>query len=76
MKIDDELESDRWMGRPPWLTDSDLVTLAVAQAPLGLHSETRRLRYANAHLGAMFPHLPQRPSATEYIGLDRLGSAT
>lgn len=31
VKIDDELETGRRMGRPPQLTDSELVTLAVAQ---------------------------------------------
>jgi hypothetical protein len=60
VKIDDELETGRWMGRPPQLTDSELVTLAVAQALLGFHSETRRLRYANTHLASMFPYLPQQ----------------
>jgi Transposase DDE domain len=60
VKIDDELEVERWMGCPPQLTDSELVTLAVAQALLGFHSEARWLRYANAHLASMFPYLPQQ----------------
>lgn len=30
VKVDDELEASRWMGRPPQLTDAELVTLAVA----------------------------------------------
>ncbi len=29
------------MGRPPRLSDSELVCLAVAQAVLGFHSEAR-----------------------------------
>ncbi|GAX57943.1 IS982 family transposase [Streptomyces olivochromogenes] len=60
VKVDDELEASRWMGRPPQLTDAELVTLAVAQALLGFHSETRWLRYAHTHLAAMFPYLPQQ----------------
>jgi hypothetical protein len=32
VKIDDEIGGTRWMGRPPLLTDSELVCLAVAQA--------------------------------------------
>jgi hypothetical protein len=47
-------------GRPPLLSDSELVCLAVAQAMLGFHSEARWLRYANKHLPGMFPYLPQR----------------
>lgn len=42
------------MGRPPQLSDSELVTVAVAQALLGFHSETR-LRYANVHLVSLCP---------------------
>lgn len=61
VKIDDEIGGTRWRGRPPLLTDSELVCLAVAQALLGFHSEARWLRYAHAHLRGMFPYLPQRP---------------
>jgi hypothetical protein len=60
VKIDDELEVHRWMGRPPRLSDSELICLAVAQALLGFGSETRWLRYANTHLLSMFPYLPQQ----------------
>jgi Transposase DDE domain len=60
VKIDDEIGGTRWMGRPPLLSDSELVCLAVAQALLGFHSEARWLRYANKHLSGMFPYLPQR----------------
>ncbi|MFI2609101.1 hypothetical protein [Kitasatospora sp. NPDC018619] len=60
VKIDDELGGTRWLGRPPLLSDSELVCLAVAQALLGYHSEARWLRYAHKHLCGMFPYLPQR----------------
>jgi hypothetical protein len=60
VKIDDAQGSDRWMGRPPRLTDSELICPAVAQAPLGFTSEVRRLRYAHAHVASMFPYLPQQ----------------
>lgn len=59
VKIDDELATGRRMGRPPQLTDAELVTLAVAQALLGFGSETRWLRYANSHMSSMFPYLAQ-----------------
>lgn len=60
VKIDDELAGPRWTGRPPLLTDSELVCLAVAQSLLGHTSEARWLRYARKHLSGMFPYLPQQ----------------
>lgn len=60
VKIDDEIGATRWMGRPPRLSDSELVCLAVAQAVLGFHSEARWLRFARKHLSGMFPYLPQQ----------------
>lgn len=60
VKVDDEIGGTRSLGRPPLLSDSELVCLAVAQALLGFHSESRWLRYANKHLSGMFPYLPQR----------------
>jgi DDE family transposase len=61
VKIDDELAGARPTGRPPHLSDSELVCLAVAQALLGYHNEARWLRFARAHLRGMFPYLPDRP---------------
>lgn len=61
VKIDDELVTDRWCGRPPLLSDSELVCLAVAQALLQVHSEARWLRFVGQRLGALFPYRPQRP---------------
>jgi hypothetical protein len=60
VKVDDEIGGTRCIGRPPLLSDSELVCLAVAQALLGFHSEARWLRYASRHLSGMFPYLPQR----------------
>jgi Transposase DDE domain len=60
VKIDDEIGGRRWLGRPPLLTGSELVCLAVAQALLGCNSGARWLRFARAHLAGMFPYLPQR----------------
>ncbi|MFI6457469.1 IS982 family transposase [Streptosporangium amethystogenes] len=61
VKIDDKIGGMRRLGRPPLLSDSELVCLAVAQALLGHHSEARWLRFAHAHLTGMFPYLPRRP---------------
>ncbi|MFY1679235.1 IS982 family transposase [Streptomyces sp. WMMC905] len=60
VKIDDELGGPRWLGRPPLLTDSELVCAAVAQAMLGFTSEAHWLRYARKHLSGMFPYLPRQ----------------
>ncbi|MFB7290032.1 IS982 family transposase [Actinacidiphila glaucinigra] len=59
--IDDRLKTSRWRGRPPRLTDAELVTLAVAQAMLGFHCEARWLRRRRS--SARFPYLPQRRPA-------------
>jgi len=68
VRVDDLLkaEPDRLPWRPrvgiaPKLADAELVTLAVMQALLGFTSEARWLRYARAHLSALFPYLPQQP---------------
>ena len=47
-------------GISPQLSDAELVTLAVLQALLGFTSEARWIRYARAHLGHLFPYLPQQ----------------
>ncbi len=41
VKIDDELGGPRRTGRPPVLTDSELVCVAVAQALPGFTSEAQ-----------------------------------
>ncbi|WP_318808083.1 IS982 family transposase [Streptomyces scabiei] len=51
----------RWLGRPPRLTDSELVCLAVGQALPGFTSEARWLRFVHSRLGAMFPYVPRQP---------------
>ena len=68
VKIDDLLKGAPhlalWrpaVGIVPKLTDAELVTLVVLQALLGFCSEARWLRYAHAHLGQLFPYLPQQP---------------
>lgn len=50
-------------GRRPELSDSELVTLAVAQVLLGFNSERRWIRHLHADPAwrAMFPYLPKQP---------------
>jgi hypothetical protein len=47
-------------GKPPKLTDAELVCLAVAQALLGARSERHWLRFARTRLGHRFSYLPQQ----------------
>ncbi len=56
--IDDYLEPRRRSGRPPRLTDAELLTLAVAQALLDIRSEARWLRLIPERLPGAFPYLP------------------
>jgi hypothetical protein len=58
VKIDDWLGRPRRAGRPPLLSDAELLTVAVAQALLGVRSEARWLRFLPVHLPGAFPYLP------------------
>ena len=58
VKIDDWLGKPRRTGRPPKLSDAELITMAVAQALLGIRSEARWLRFLPQHLPGAFPYLP------------------
>ena len=58
VKIDDWLGRPPRAGRPPELSDAELLTLAVAQALLGIRSEARWLRFVPRHLPGAFPYLP------------------
>ncbi|MGY1635015.1 IS982 family transposase [Geodermatophilus sp. SYSU D01186] len=56
--IDDRLAGRVRAGRRPRLTDSELLTLAVAQVLLDVHSEARWLRLVPEALPGAFPYLP------------------
>ncbi len=61
VKIDDWLGRPHRIGRPPKLSDAELLTIAVAQVLLGVRSEARWLRFVPRHLPGAFPHLPGQP---------------
>ncbi|MGH3742994.1 MAG: IS982 family transposase [Micromonosporaceae bacterium] len=61
VKIDDWLGQSVRVGRPPKLTDAELLTLAVAQVLLGVRSETRWLRFVPRGVPGAFPYLPGQP---------------
>jgi hypothetical protein len=55
----DELPGKRSRpGRPPRLSDAELVCLAVAQVLLGCNSERRWLRFVGHRLRHLFPYVP------------------
>ncbi|MBF9132866.1 hypothetical protein I0C86_28485 [Plantactinospora sp. S1510] len=58
VKIDDWLGRPRRFGRPPRLSDAELLTMAVAQVLLGVRSEARWLRFLPRHLPRASPYLP------------------
>lgn len=57
VEIDDFLEPRSGPGRPPKLSDAELVTLAVAQVFLGLPNDRQFLALAGYRLGHLFPTL-------------------
>ena len=62
--VDDHVVTPRTgRGRQPRLSDSELITLAVAQVLLGYHCERRWVRHirSSADWRAMFPYLPKQP---------------
>lgn len=56
--VDDLLPPRRRFGRPPRITDSELICLAVAQVLLDCPGERRFLRVAKRRLGHLFPYIP------------------
>jgi hypothetical protein len=57
VEIDDFLGPRRGPGRPPRLSDAELITLAVCQVFLGLPNDRQFLALARYRLGHLFPTL-------------------
>ena len=62
--LDDYLAARVRIGRPPKLTDAELLTLAVAQALLDVRSDARWLRLIPQRLPGAFPTCPASPATT------------
>lgn len=60
VQVDDFLPKRRGPGRPPRLTDAELITLAVAQMFLGIPNDRQFLALARWRLGHLFRYLPQQ----------------
>lgn len=58
---DDFLPPRQGPGRPPKITDAELITLAIAQVFLGLPNDRQFLALAAYRLGHLFPYLPKQP---------------
>lgn len=58
--IDDLVEPRPARGRPPRLSDAELVCLAIAQVLLDAGSERQWLRLVGDRLGHLFPYVPQQ----------------
>ena len=56
--VDELLGKRPGPGRPPKLSDAELVCLAVAQVLLGCNSERRWLRLVGCRLRHLFPYVP------------------
>ena len=56
--VDDLLPARRRFGRPPRISDSELICLAIAQVLLDCPNERRFLRLAERRLGHLFPYIP------------------
>ena len=59
--LDDFLPERAGPGRPPKITDAELIALAIAQVFLGIANDRQFLGFAIWRLGHLFPYLPQQP---------------
>jgi hypothetical protein len=66
--LDDNVIDRRRIGRPPLLTDAELLCLAIAQVLLGFPGERRWIRYARKNLRHLFPTCPTSPATTNDCG--------
>jgi len=61
VRVDDLLPKRHGVGRPPRITDAELIVVAVAQMFLGLPNDRQFLALARYRLGHLFPYLPKQP---------------
>jgi hypothetical protein len=60
VRVDDFLPRRQGPGRPPRITDAELVALAVAQMFMGIPNDRQFLAFARWRLGHLFCYLPQQ----------------
>jgi hypothetical protein len=59
VRVEDLLPARPRRGRPPRISDAELIALAVAQVFLGCPNDRRFLALARRRLGHLFVYLPQ-----------------
>ncbi len=64
---DDFFAPRRGPGRPPQITDAELLCLAVAQMLLDCPGDRRFLAIARYRLGHLFPYLPKQPAYNKRV---------
>ena len=62
VRVDDLLPARQGPGRPPQITDAELIALAVAQMFLAVPNDRKFLAFARYRLGHLFPYLPKQPA--------------
>lgn len=67
VRIDDLLPRWRGRGRPPRISDAELICLAVAQMFLSVPNDRKFLGVAGWRLGHLFPYLPKQPGYNKRI---------
>jgi len=66
--IDDFLpERPRGPGRPPEITDAEMMTLLIAQALLQIPDDRRFIAAARRRLGHLFPYLSKQPGYSKRV---------
>ena len=67
VRVDDFLPRWRGRGRPPLISDAELITVAVAQMFLGCGNDRAFLKLAGWRLGHLFPYLPKQPGYNKRV---------
>jgi Transposase DDE domain len=65
--LDDLLPKRAGPGRPPRISDAELIALAVAQVFLDCPNDRRFLAFARWRLGHLFPYLPKQPGYNKRV---------
>jgi hypothetical protein len=60
--VDDFLPERTGPGRPPKITDAELITLAIAQVFMGLPNDRQFLALASYRFADLFSYLPKQPA--------------
>ena len=68
VRVEISCPARRGPGRPPRISDAELIALAVAQIVLGIPNDRKFLALARRRLGHLFPICPSSPATTSACG--------